>query len=51
MWNIPLTLSAFIECPNIQKKTDDDYQIWLKKEKAMDENCLLYTSPSPRDRG
>ena len=36
-----------------QNKTDDEFGIWLTQLLEQDgiDSCLLYTSPSPRDRG
>ena len=34
----------------IGKTGDDNYKQWSKKIEALHYYCLLYTSPSPRDR-
>mgnify|MGYP000265222560 CR=1 FL=1 len=37
--------------PHIKERLGDLEQIRLKQEEEMKKACLLYTSPSPRDRG
>ena len=37
-----------------QKISEEDSIVWLKESNkyiVLDSTCLLYTSPSPRDRG
>ena len=59
--NIPVTLREYltlIEALNEdipQRKVEDFYYLsrstLVKDERNLDKFCLLYTSPSPRDRG
>ena len=41
---------AYMMCnESIKKMLGDDLNVVI--DKAVDDTCLLYTSPSPRDRG
>ena len=44
-------VDAIVEGPNYEFATETREELIYDKEKLLENGCLLYTSPSPRDRG